>query len=81
MPVIDVATMQVTRIDKVYTGDEADGMNYTYDPLKCTDHLRSSEYDPALRKGQTTRSIKPLLIQQCVEPCSSRHAVKLMRKT
>lgn len=58
-----MATMEVLRIDKVYTGDESDGMNYTYDPQTCTNHLRANEYDPALRKEES-RPLKPLHITQ-----------------
>ena len=58
-------TMEVIRIDKVYTGDESDGMTFTYDPQTCTDHLQGNEYDPSLR-NEPTRPIKPLHVTQLV---------------
>lgn len=65
VPVIDVITGKIVRVDWCYTGDSADGMVHTWKQGWAKENMEEREYMPHLQKDfQPRGGLKPLIVQQ-----------------
>ena len=65
VPVVDVLSGQLVRVDWVYTGDSADGMKYTWKEEWKMANMEEREYMPHLQSNFKERDgLKPLLVEQ-----------------
>ncbi len=65
VPVVDVLTGKITRVDWCYTGDSADGMVHTWKQGWAQSNMEDREYMPHLQPNfQARPGLKPLIVQQ-----------------
>lgn len=68
IPVVDMRTEKVVRVDVLCTGGEEDGMKKGTGPENAIDHCKPSEYHPELIKDQLRTDLKPLNVVQPLGP-------------
>lgn len=64
IPVADMATREVIRIDKLSTGGAEDGFKKGTHPKEALGHCKASEYIPELIEGGLRQDLKPLNVTQ-----------------
>ncbi|KAJ1022843.1 hypothetical protein NDA18_005175 [Ustilago nuda] len=65
VPVVDVITGKIARVDWCYTGDSADGMIHTWKQGWAKSNMEEREYMPHLQNNfQPRAGLKPLILQQ-----------------
>jgi len=67
MPVMDMASRQIIRVDRLATGGREDGLKYETGPKEALQHCRASEYIPELVEGMR-QDLMPLNVVQPYGP-------------
>lgn len=68
VPVMDMRTREIIRVDRLATGGGEDGLKYGTGPKAVLDHCRASEYIPELVEGGLRQDLKPLNVVQPFGP-------------
>ncbi|KAI5787166.1 copper amine oxidase [Geopyxis carbonaria] len=68
IPVMDMKTSQIVRVDRLATGGRNDGHDYQTGPKEALAHCKASEYIPELVEGGLRQDLKPLNIIQPYGP-------------
>lgn len=68
IPVVDMRTLEVVRIDELATGGAEDGHKRGTGPKRALDHCKASEYIPELVEGGLRTDLKPLNVTQPLGP-------------
>ncbi|KAF8245817.1 hypothetical protein K440DRAFT_633127 [Wilcoxina mikolae CBS 423.85] len=71
IPVMDMKTRQIIRVDRLATGGREDGLKYGTGPKEALAHCTAAEYIPELVEGGLRRDLKPLNIVQPFGPSFS----------
>ena len=64
IPVMDAATQEIIRVDRLATGGKGDPLEYTSHPEGPIDHCTPSEYVPELLPNGPRTDLKPLNVVQ-----------------
>ncbi|RPB26295.1 hypothetical protein L211DRAFT_781996 [Terfezia boudieri ATCC MYA-4762] len=64
IPVVNMATREVVRVDKLCTGGVNDGFQTDTHPQNAIGHCESAEYIPELVSGGLRQDLKPLNVHQ-----------------
>jgi len=68
IPVMDMKTRQIIRVDRLATGGREDGFIYGTGPKEALAHCKAAEYIPELVEGGLRRDLMPLNIVQPFGP-------------
>jgi primary-amine oxidase len=68
IPVMDMKTRQIIRVDRLATGGTEDGLKGGTGPKEALAHCRAAEYIPELVDGGLRQDLKPLNIVQPFGP-------------
>jgi primary-amine oxidase len=68
IPVMDVKTKAIIRVDRLATGGTDDGLAYGTGPRDALGHCKASEYLPELVEGGLRQDLKPLNLVQPYGP-------------